>query len=134
VFKITCPPSVNATGLAATLPSWAIEKQDKLVHPYLIRHGIFVVTHHRDKRWQHPKTNKQMSFSALTAWLDATAKKLVKIRTARFRFGALGSMRGRIATGRLSVVGDTGGAAIFRPSDPLSVPKTLSGLVERRIG
>jgi hypothetical protein len=64
VFKITCPPSVNATGLAATLPSWAIEKQDKLVHPYLIRHGIFVVTHHRDKRWQHPKTNKQMSFSS----------------------------------------------------------------------
>jgi hypothetical protein len=53
-------------GLQQPCPHWAIEKQDKLVHPYLIRHGIFVVTHHRDKRWQHPKTNKRMSFSALT--------------------------------------------------------------------
>jgi hypothetical protein len=36
-------------GLQQPFPHWAIEKQDKLVHPYLVRHGVFVVAHHRDK-------------------------------------------------------------------------------------
>src|SRR4051794_19112027 len=43
VFKMPCSPGIKTTRLAATLPHCAIEKQLKLVHPYLMRHGIPVM-------------------------------------------------------------------------------------------
>jgi hypothetical protein len=42
------------------------------------RHGILVVTHHRDRRWQNPKTKRRMTFRQLISWLDRIALNLKK--------------------------------------------------------
>lgn len=42
------------------------------------RHGIFLVTHHGQRGWRNPKSNKPMTFEALIRWLEAIAKTLIE--------------------------------------------------------
>lgn len=42
------------------------------------RHGVFVITNHRDRRWQHPGSNKPLTFLKLTEWLAELAKSVVE--------------------------------------------------------
>jgi hypothetical protein len=37
------------------------------------RHGVLVITHHRDRRWLRISDNKPISFSDLIAWLSEKA-------------------------------------------------------------
>jgi hypothetical protein len=40
------------------------------------RHGVLVITHHRDKRWTRVPDNKRVSFSDLIAWLSGIAETI----------------------------------------------------------
>jgi hypothetical protein len=42
------------------------------------RHGVLVITHHRDRRWLRISDNKPISFSDLIAWLSAIAATIAK--------------------------------------------------------
>jgi hypothetical protein len=42
------------------------------------RHGVLVVTHHRDRRWLDPSTREPLSFDAVISWLSGIAAKLVE--------------------------------------------------------
>ncbi|HUN95493.1 MAG TPA: hypothetical protein VMU69_04540, partial [Bradyrhizobium sp.] len=45
--------------------------------PATRRHGILVITNHRNRRWFHPKTNKPLAFQSLIDWLSETAVTLI---------------------------------------------------------
>jgi len=40
------------------------------------RHGVLVITHHRDRRWNRLTDNKPISFSDLIAWLSGIAETI----------------------------------------------------------
>jgi hypothetical protein len=42
------------------------------------RHGVLVITHHRDRRWHRVTDNKPISFSDLIAWLSGIAETLTE--------------------------------------------------------
>lgn len=42
------------------------------------RHGVLVITHHRDRRWLDVSNKKPISFSQLIAWLSDIAKTLTE--------------------------------------------------------
>jgi len=42
------------------------------------RHGVLVITHHRDRRWLDVDDKKPISFSQLIAWLSDIAKNLTE--------------------------------------------------------
>ncbi|UGY24968.1 hypothetical protein HU675_0045075 [Bradyrhizobium septentrionale] len=42
------------------------------------RHGVLVITHHRDRRWQRIGDNKPISFSDLIAWLSGIAATITE--------------------------------------------------------
>jgi hypothetical protein len=42
------------------------------------RHGVLVVTHHRNRRWLDPSSRKPLSFDALIGWLSGIATTLVE--------------------------------------------------------
>jgi hypothetical protein len=42
------------------------------------RHGVLVVTHHRDRRWERISDNKRISFSDLIAWLSGIAATITE--------------------------------------------------------
>jgi hypothetical protein len=42
------------------------------------RHGVLVITHHRNRKWHHPKTNTLLEFDALIVWLSGIAGELVE--------------------------------------------------------
>ena len=46
--------------------------------PATRRHGILVITHHRDRQWLDPLTRKPMSFDAVIGWLSNIAATLVE--------------------------------------------------------
>jgi hypothetical protein len=41
------------------------------------RHGAFIVTNHKSRRWHHPETGAAMTFEDLMQWLAAIAKTQV---------------------------------------------------------
>ncbi|WP_316229826.1 hypothetical protein [Bradyrhizobium sp. SZCCHNR1051] len=47
--------------------------------PETRRHGVLVVTHHRDRKWLDPATRKPLTFEALIDWLSGIASTLVEI-------------------------------------------------------
>jgi hypothetical protein len=49
--------------------------------PATRRHGVLVITHHRDRQWLHPLTRKAMSFDAVICWLSNIAATLVETDT-----------------------------------------------------
>jgi hypothetical protein len=46
--------------------------------PATRRHGVLVITHHRDRRWLDPSTRKSLSFEAVISWLSGIAATLVE--------------------------------------------------------
>jgi hypothetical protein len=42
------------------------------------RHGVLVVTHHRDRRWLDVRDKKRISFAELIAWLSAIAATITE--------------------------------------------------------
>jgi hypothetical protein len=46
--------------------------------PATRRHGVLVITHHRDRTWLDPLTRKPLSFEAVIAWLSSIADTLVE--------------------------------------------------------
>jgi hypothetical protein len=58
----------------------AIEVQlgEDYLKPRTRRHGILVVTHHRDRRWLDPSTRKPLSFEAMVEWLSGLAAGMIE--------------------------------------------------------
>jgi hypothetical protein len=46
--------------------------------PATRRHGVLVITHHRDRTWLDPLTRKPLSFEAVIGWLSGIADTLVE--------------------------------------------------------
>jgi hypothetical protein len=46
--------------------------------PATRRHGVLVVTHHRDRKWLDPETRKALSFEAMIDWLSGIASTIVE--------------------------------------------------------
>jgi len=46
--------------------------------PATRRHGILVITHHRDRQWLDPSTRKPMSFDAVIGWLSNISATLLE--------------------------------------------------------
>ncbi|MEH2550761.1 hypothetical protein V1283_007406 [Bradyrhizobium sp. AZCC 2262] len=46
--------------------------------PATRRHGVLVITHHRDRTWLDPATRKPLSFEAVVEWLSGIAETLVE--------------------------------------------------------
>jgi hypothetical protein len=46
--------------------------------PTTRRHGVLVITHHRDRRWLDPSTRTPLSFEAVINWLSDIAATLVE--------------------------------------------------------
>lgn len=70
--------------------NWTAAQLDEALHQQLAedylkpgnrRHGIFIVTNHRMRRWRHPATRQWMVFAELTAWLSQTAASLIENST-----------------------------------------------------
>jgi hypothetical protein len=54
------------------------------------RHGVFVVSNHRDRTWLHPVTNAKMDFKALMAWLSGIAEGLIENEDGAIEVRAFG--------------------------------------------
>jgi hypothetical protein len=54
--------------------------RSQLVEDYLRpatrRHGVFVITNHRNRGWKHPVTRKRLTFVEMIAYLNGVADKL----------------------------------------------------------
>jgi hypothetical protein len=46
--------------------------------PATRRHGVLVITHHRDRNWLDPQTRTPLSFEAMIDWLSDLAATLVE--------------------------------------------------------
>ena len=55
-----------------------IQLGEDYLKPPTRRHGILVVTHHRDRRWLDPSTRKPLSFEAMIEWLSELATGMVE--------------------------------------------------------
>jgi hypothetical protein len=60
----------SATGLENALRA---QLADDYLKPEYRRHGVLVITHHRDRRWQRAGDNKRIEFSDLIKWLSGIA-------------------------------------------------------------
>ena len=65
------------------------------------RHGVLVITHHRDRRWLDVNDKKPISFSQLIAWLSDIAGTLTENAVGLLPSDASGSTPGRATTIRL---------------------------------
>jgi hypothetical protein len=58
--------------------------------PATRRHGVLVITHHRDRRWLDPSTRKPLSFEAVINWLSGIAATLVETGSGAIEVGCVG--------------------------------------------
>ena len=55
-----------------------VQLADDYLKPATRRHGVLVITHHRDRKWLDPVTRKPLSFEAVVSWLSDMAAPLVE--------------------------------------------------------
>ncbi|MES2196164.1 MAG: hypothetical protein V4517_17235 [Pseudomonadota bacterium] len=60
------------------------------LRPAARRHGVLVVTNHKRRGWQHPKTRKPMAFIGMIAYLNDVAATLRKNRTGEIAVSVIG--------------------------------------------
>ena len=58
--------------------------------PATRRHGVLVITHHRDRKWLDPLTRKPLSFDAVIKWLSGIAETLVETNGAAIEARCVG--------------------------------------------
>jgi hypothetical protein len=58
--------------------------------PATRRHGVLVITHHRDRQWLHPLTRKPMPFDTLIGWLSSIAATLVETDSGAIEVECIG--------------------------------------------
>ncbi|MBR0960405.1 hypothetical protein [Bradyrhizobium japonicum] len=58
--------------------------------PEYRRHGVLVVTHHRDRRWQRRDDNKKISFADLIRWLSRLAEKVTENTSGHIQVECVG--------------------------------------------
>lgn len=60
------------------------------LRPTSRRHGVFVVTNHKKRGWQHPKTRKSMTFSEMIAYLNGVAAALRRNKAGEIAVSVVG--------------------------------------------
>jgi hypothetical protein len=60
------------------------------LRPAARRHGVLVVTNHKKRGWQHPKTRKPMTFPEMIAYLNDVAVTLRKNKTGQIAVAVIG--------------------------------------------
>jgi len=58
--------------------------------PATRRHGVLVITHHRDRKWLDPLTRKPLSFDAVIKWLSGITETLVETNGAAIEARCVG--------------------------------------------
>ena len=58
--------------------------------PVTRRHGVLVITHHRDRKWLDPLTRKPLSFEAVINWLSDIAATLVETSSGAIEVHCVG--------------------------------------------
>ena len=66
--------------------------------PATRRHGILVITHHRDRQWLNPSTRKPMSFDAVIGWLSNISATLLETDSGAIEVQCVGINAFRDAT------------------------------------
>jgi hypothetical protein len=86
------------------------------------RHGVLVVTHHRDRRWLDVNNKKPISFSELIAWLSNTAETLTENVVGPIAVRCVG----------INAWKDDGGAAAPKPARRTTKPTTKARQTARK--
>ncbi|MDD1531001.1 hypothetical protein C7U92_28255 [Bradyrhizobium sp. WBOS7] len=60
------------------------------LRPAVRRHGVLVVTNHKQRGWQHPKSRKAMTFPEMIAYLNGVAATLRKNKTGEITVSVIG--------------------------------------------
>lgn len=60
------------------------------LRPAVRRHGILVVTNHKQRGWQHPKSRKAVTFPEMIAYLNDIAATLRKNKTGEITVSVIG--------------------------------------------
>ena len=68
----------------------AVQLAEDYLKPEVRRHGVMVVTHHKDRRWQDPRTSAYMTFDQLIQRLDKSAKGLTENRSGAIEVACVG--------------------------------------------
>ncbi|MET4072595.1 hypothetical protein ABID58_007424 [Bradyrhizobium sp. S3.2.6] len=55
-----------------------VQLAEDYLKPATRRHGVLVITHHRDRKWLDPVTRQPLSFEAAIDWLEGIAATLVE--------------------------------------------------------
>jgi hypothetical protein len=58
--------------------------------PATRRHGVLVITHHRNRQWLDPSTRKPLSFEAVISWLSGIAATLVETDSGAIEVHCIG--------------------------------------------
>ncbi|MFK4536194.1 hypothetical protein ABIA00_004377 [Bradyrhizobium ottawaense] len=70
--------------------------------PEYRRHGVLVVTHHRDRRWQRSNDNRKITFADLIKWLSSIAKTLTENASGHIVVECVGINAWKAETGSLT--------------------------------
>jgi hypothetical protein len=58
--------------------------------PLSRRHGVLVITNHRDRQWLHPGSNKPLKFPKLLEWMTGIAKSVVENDSGAIEVACIG--------------------------------------------
>jgi hypothetical protein len=75
-----------------------IQLASDYLKPSTRRHGVFVVTHHRDRRWLDPSTRRPLSFDAVIGRLSEVAVRLVENESGAIEVRCVGINAWRTTT------------------------------------
>lgn len=67
-----------------------VQLAEDYLKPENRRHGVLVITHHRDRRWQRIGDNAWISFDVLIEWLSGVASSLTKNTTGQIVAACVG--------------------------------------------
>ncbi len=75
-YEVAIEVKHGGMGWTARQLEYALRTQlaEDYLKPASRRHGVLVITHHRDRRWLDVADKKPLSFAELIAWLSGTAK------------------------------------------------------------
>jgi hypothetical protein len=75
-----------------------VQLAEDYLKPEYRRHGVLVVTHHRDRRWHRTNENKKIEFSDLIEWLSGIAATIKQNAAGRIAVECVGLNAWKAAT------------------------------------
>jgi hypothetical protein len=88
--------------------------------PATRRHGVLVITHHRDRQWLDPLTSKRLPFDAVIKWLSDVAATLMETDSGAIEVKCFGinAWRGTSPTSKDDRLRSPQSSNVAQPSSP----------------